>query len=97
MKQPLWLVGVAALVASLGGANTASAQISGTFAFTSTVDCIVIVPPAAFNNLFEPTAGRVFRSISNNLGIVTLNANGTGSVQVLLGVGTFTPVPPRHL
>jgi hypothetical protein len=94
MKRPLWLLAVAVLVGSLAGVNAASAQITGTFAFTNSDDCIVIVPPATFNSAFEPTAGPVFRSTSNNLGIVTFNANGTGNVQILLGVGTFAPVPP---
>jgi hypothetical protein len=93
MKRSLWLLSAAAVFGSFV-AGSASAQITGTFAFTSSVDCITIVPPATFNNLFEPTAGPVFRNTSSNLGIVTFHANGTGNVQILLGVGTFTPVPP---
>jgi hypothetical protein len=95
MRSLILFVGLTALTGLTAlSPQSASAQVSGTFAFTNNLSCVNIVPPATFNSSFEPTAGPVFLSTSTNAGTITFNSNGTGSVDIVLGVGTFTPVPP---
>jgi hypothetical protein len=93
------IIGVAAGFVTFFGlavvsSETSFAQVSGTFAFTGGENCITIVPPATFNSSFEPSAGPIFNGSSSTLGLITFNANGTGSLQVLLGVDTSIPAPP---
>jgi hypothetical protein len=74
--------------------QSASAQVSGTFAYTNALSCVGIVPPATFNSSFEPSAAPIFLSTSNDAGKITFKSDGTGSVNVVQGVNTVTPVPP---
>jgi hypothetical protein len=95
MRLPVWLVGAGTLIALTGsGVGSASAQVSGTFAGTSTQHCITIVPPATFNTSFQPSAPPVFSEASNHAGTWTFNSNGTGSVNLILATDDTTPVPP---
>ena len=95
MRSLIWFVGLAALIGlTVSSPQSATAQISGTFAFTNDVICVVAISPASFNSSFEPTAGPVYLNSANNAGTITFNSNGTGSVVVDLGVGTSVPVPP---
>jgi hypothetical protein len=93
MKFPISVLGAGALLAlTLAGAGSASAQ---TFAFTGTENCIIIEAPATFNSAFQPSAGPIFSGSLNTAGTITFNSNGTGTVNVVLAVGTTIPVPPQ--
>jgi hypothetical protein len=95
MKLPVWLVTASTLIAlTASGVGAASAQVSGTFAGTSTEHCISIVPPATFNTSFQPSAPPVFNEAANHAGTWTFNSNGTGEVSLLLATDDTTPVPP---
>jgi hypothetical protein len=95
MKFPIGLLGAGAFATlTIAGAGSASAQISGTYAFTFTQNCIAVVPPATFNSEFQPTAPPVFSDSANAAGTITFNSNGTGAVNTVLSVSTTTPVLP---
>jgi hypothetical protein len=97
IKMPTWLIGfVTFLGLAVASSEASFAQVSGTFAFTSTQDCIVVFSPATFNSEFQATGAPVFHSIANNLGVITYNTNGTGNAEILLGMGNFMPIPPGN-
>jgi hypothetical protein len=95
MRLPIWLLGAGALAAlTLAGAGSATAQISGTFVATTTLNCIAVVPPATFNSAFQATGAPIYTDYANSAGTITFNSNGTGSANIVLTVSTTTPVPP---
>lgn len=90
MKSSIWL-GAGALVAmSVAGASSALAQIAGTFAITSTENCIVIVPPETFSSEFQVAGDAINHQASNSIGTISFKPDGTGSVDVPLGVVVAT-------
>jgi len=93
LSSPFRAIALAALL--IAGTGPALAQgISGTFVFTGSGSCILVVPPATFDSSFRPTAGPVFFNGHNLLGYRVFNADGTGSEVILLGVSTSVPAPP---
>jgi hypothetical protein len=68
--------------------------ISGTYAVTGSSDCIEVIPPATFDSAFRATDVPVFHTNAYMLGYRTFRPDGTGDWIVLVGVSTFTAVPP---
>lgn len=97
MKLSIWLLAAGALVSvAVLGAESASAQISNTFTTTGPKDCLVSGQP--FNSQFQaPVGASVAASTANNIGTITFNPDGTGSVTENLIVGIISPVPPIPL
>ena len=94
MRLAIWLASAVFVALTVAGAETASAQISGEFAYALTTNCISIVPPATFNSSFQPTAGPISHEANNIVGTITFNSNGTGTVVGDLALTAETPVLP---
>jgi hypothetical protein len=95
-KLAVWLVAASTLIAlTASGVRSASAQVSGTLAATtSTQHCTSIVPPATFNSALQPSAPPVFELAANHAGTWFFNSNRTGVVSLLRATDDTTPVPP---
>jgi hypothetical protein len=93
LSLPFSAIALAVLLIT-GTGPTLAQGISGAFLFTGTNSCVEVNDPATFDSAFRPTAGPVFLSNANTFGYRVFNADGTGSSYTLMGVSTYTPVPP---
>jgi hypothetical protein len=89
--RSLPLPALAVLVLAFACARPAAAQITGTFVFSSKINCLVT--ESGFNSSFEPVSAPSFMSASSSAGYRVFNAGGTGTVTGI-STGYSAPVPP---